>query len=212
MHTAETVLLPDLCSDTRRGAAPVSVPGGSPGDQLVQEVVELLDGDAGHHDHMGDVALAGELPAADEPFVLGSLEHHGAAERVEHGAHPRRHEPVPQVMRVAQAFLDLLPESPVPLPVEGVPEEERGVAIAAAHDGGVPGRQVFDVARQGIDVLQPRYLDAAGHGTSHELVTRHAHAPYRLLKRHLGCLSNYRYQSDVATCDILTTSDRHIHA
>lgn len=88
MEIASTVIISNIGSNTRRTNGIVTVPGQTFFDQFVQESVELLDGDVGHHNDMGDVSLARQLPPADELLVQRSLENDGAAELVEHRADP----------------------------------------------------------------------------------------------------------------------------
>lgn len=91
-------------------------------------------------------------------------------------------------MCVSEALLDFFLEPFVALPVQGVPQENRGVPISASHDRGVPRGEVLDIPREGVDVLQPCYLDPTRHRATHKLVARNTHAPNRFLEADLWSL------------------------
>ena len=88
---------------------------------------------------MGDSPLAGELPSSNKVLVFWPFEDNSAAELVEHGSNSRGTEAVFEVVRIAEAALDLFSEANVALAIESVPEEDGGMAVAATHDGGISG-------------------------------------------------------------------------
>lgn len=117
MQGTSTVLLTNIAGDARTLDLSPGKPTRALLDQFVQENVNPFNGDIGHHHHMGNAALAGELPPADELLISRPLKHHGAAKLVEHCPDPRTSEAVLQVVGIPQASLNFLLESHVALPV-----------------------------------------------------------------------------------------------
>nr|GMD23357.1 hypothetical protein Iba_chr08bCG4490 [Ipomoea batatas] len=134
--------------------------------QVVEEGVERHGGDAGHDDHVRHVPHARELPVADELAVLRPLEHHGDAVLVEHGGDAGAVEAVAEVPGGLHAPLRVFPEPGAALGAQAVPQEDGGVAVAAAGDGGVHGGDVLHVPGDVVDEGFSGNLDAAWHGTS----------------------------------------------
>mmetsp|Transcript_2662 Transcript_2662/g.6261 ORF Transcript_2662/g.6261 Transcript_2662/m.6261 type:complete len:352 (+) Transcript_2662:66-1121(+) len=157
---------------------------GSALDELRHKVLQLLHADVGHDHHVGDLALAGELPLAHKRRVLRPLKDDGRAEGVKHRLDARRLQHRLEDMGVAETLFHVFAHALVPLFGQGVPHVDGGVAVARAHDGRVTAVEVLHVGGEGHDVPLPRHDHAAWHGGSDELVARDRDAPDGLLESH----------------------------
>ena len=92
----------------------ILVPNRSVLNQVFQKMIELLDCNTWHNHHMSYITLASELPPPDKLFIFWTFKDNSAAKLVEHCADPGFAEPVFEVMRVSQAFLNFFLESFVP--------------------------------------------------------------------------------------------------
>ena len=129
-----------------------------------------------------------KLPTTNKFLILRSLKHNRAAQLIDHSTNPCFSKAVFQVVSISEALLDFFMEPFVTLSVKGVPQENWSMAVPTSHDRGIPWSKVLDIPWEDINVLYPCYLDAAGHWTSHKLMSRDAHTSNGLLETNLRCL------------------------
>mmetsp|Transcript_35339 Transcript_35339/g.100037 ORF Transcript_35339/g.100037 Transcript_35339/m.100037 type:complete len:203 (-) Transcript_35339:1330-1938(-) len=115
------------------------------GDELCHKHLQLVDADVWHHHHVRNFPLAGQLPLAHKRKVLGALKDNGGAQTVEHHPDPCRLQHRLEDVGVAEALLDVLAHPVVALLREHVPQVDRGVAVAGAHDCSIAAVEVLDV-------------------------------------------------------------------
>mmetsp|Transcript_19675 Transcript_19675/g.54910 ORF Transcript_19675/g.54910 Transcript_19675/m.54910 type:complete len:286 (+) Transcript_19675:1780-2637(+) len=162
-------------------------------DQVLHKLLQLGDRDVGHDHHVCDVILTCELPLAHEGLLQGPLKHHGVAELIQHGLDAHHLQHVLQHVRVAHALLHIPLHALIALTRQRVPQVDGSVAVAAAHDGGVPAVQVLHIGGERHDQLEAGDDDTAGHGGAHKLVPAHGHAADGLAEGDHGGLLQERH-------------------
>jgi len=80
-----------------------------------------------------------------------------------------------EVVCIPQTLLHLFLEASATFHVEVVPKEYGRMPVLTSHDCFVPWNEVFDIFGKSVDVLQPCYLHATGHGAPHEFVASDTH-------------------------------------
>uniref|UniRef100_A0A0A9CVS6 Uncharacterized protein n=1 Tax=Arundo donax TaxID=35708 RepID=A0A0A9CVS6_ARUDO len=188
VKATEAVVHADVSGNAGGSTHSILVPGRPLLHEFIEEIVQLVNADTGHHHNVGYVPLAGKLPPSDKLHILWPFKHYRAAELIKHRSDSCLLKAIFQVVCISQALLDFLLKASVAFPVEGIPEEDRSMAVPASHDCRIPRRQVLHIARERVYVLQSCYLDSTWHGASNKLVSRDADTPNRLLKCYFRCL------------------------
>ena len=145
----------------------------------------------GHGDDVGHFALGGDLPPVED-FLRGAVEYHGGRVPVSPGADAVFVEPLHGVLGSVQHTANGLSPSIFAVTVDGVPEHERGEAVAGTGQGGVVDAGILDGSAQGFDQVFAGDDDTARQGCADQFVAADGDAvdpgvePERLWVIHVG--------------------------
>ena len=123
----------------------------------------------GHGDDVGHIALGGNLPPVEDS-LRGPVEYNGGRVPVSPGADAVFIEPFHGVLGSAEHSSNGFSPFMFAVTVDGVPEHERGQAVAGTRQGGVVDADEFHGPAQDFNQVFAGENDAAGQGYADEFV------------------------------------------